>query len=143
MNTEFTAGLFPFWGIIEVLKRHFPNTWESLHAMSVVRLIDPVQLKSLKERWEKLHISTILHPQISPNTLTDLLARWGNINMAQKGHNADHEYIPQLNLPLSLIWNITFLHSCSILSNSMDHPQSIYLMYKQKGDRAGNRRHEE
>ncbi|MCL5881892.1 MAG: transposase, partial [Candidatus Thermoplasmatota archaeon] len=92
----------------------------------------PVPMKSIRERWEKLHISTILHPHLSPNSLTDLLRDTGsdlsgqydffqdlisgseklafdlssifsrseNINMAQKGHNADHEYIPQINIAL-------------------------------------------
>ena len=118
--------------IIKELKRHFPDTWESLYAMAVVRLIDPVPMKSVKERWDKLHLSRILKPHLSPNTLTDLLRDTGsdlsgqyaffhdmiseshkialdlssilsrseNINMAQKGHNADHVYIPQINMAL-------------------------------------------
>ena len=118
--------------LLKALGRHFPDSWESLYAMSVVRLMDPVPLKSIRERWEKLHISTILHPHLSPNSLTDLLRDTGsdlsgqydffrdlisgseklafdlssifsrseNINMAQKGHNADHEYIPQINIAL-------------------------------------------
>lgn len=49
--------------------------------------------------------------------------------MAQKGHNAVHEYIPKLNLPLSLILDIIVFHSCSILTNIMDHQLPIYLMY--------------
>ena len=118
--------------ILKALRKHFPDTWESLYAMSLVRLIDPVPMKSVKERWEKLHLSRILEPHLSPNTLTDLLRDTGsdlsgqydffhdmikgshkialdlssifsrseNINMAQKGHNADHVYIPQINMAL-------------------------------------------
>jgi transposase len=98
----------------------------------VVRLLDPVPLKSVKERWEKLHMSTTMQAHLSPNTLTELLKEVGsdmagqydffttlmkdssklafdlssifsrseNINMAQKGHNADHEYIPQINMAM-------------------------------------------
>lgn len=118
--------------ILTALRKHFPDRWESLYALSVVRLIDPVPLKSVKERWEKLHLSTMMQPHLSPNTLTDLLKETGsdmgsqydlfsdlmrssgklafdlssifsrseNINMAQKGHNADHEYIPQINMAM-------------------------------------------
>jgi transposase len=118
--------------LMKSLRKHFPDTWESLYAMSVVRLMDPVPMKSVKERWEKLHMSTLMHPHLSPNTLTDLLRDTGsdlsgqydffqemisgseklafdlssifsrseNINMAQKGHNADHVYLPQINMAL-------------------------------------------
>jgi len=118
--------------IIQALRKHFPETWESIYALSVVRLLDSVPLKSVKERWEKLHLSTILHPHLSPNSLSDLLRDIGsdmsgqydlfqmlmqgsnrlafdlssifsmseNINMAQKGHNADHEYIPQISMAM-------------------------------------------
>ena len=118
--------------LLSALRKHFPDAWESLYALSVVRLLDPIPLKSVKERWEKLHISTVMHPHLSPNSLTDLLRDTGsdmsgqydffqammngsnrlafdlssifsrseNINMAQKGHNADHEYIPQINMAM-------------------------------------------
>ena len=118
--------------LIQILRKHFPDRWESLYALSVVRLFDPVPLKSVKDRWEKLHLSTLIHASLSPNTLGDTLRETGsdmagqydffsdmmedsdklaldlssifsrseNINMAQKGHNADHEYIPQINMAM-------------------------------------------
>lgn len=64
--------------IIQALRKHFPDAWESLYALSVVRLLDSVPLKSVKERWEKLHLSTILHPYLSPTTLSDLLRNIGS-----------------------------------------------------------------
>ena len=64
--------------IIQALRKHFPDAWQSLYALSVVRLLDPVPLKSVKERWEKLHLSTILHPHLSPNSLSDLLRDIGS-----------------------------------------------------------------
>ena len=118
--------------IIRLLRKHFPDTWESLYAMSAVRLIEPVPMKSVKERWEKLDMSRIINPHLSPNSLTELLrdagsdlssqydffqelinrseklafdlssifSRSENISMAQKGHNADHLYIPQINMAM-------------------------------------------
>ncbi len=32
--------------------------------------------------------------------LSSIFSRSENINMAQKGHNADHEYIPQINMAM-------------------------------------------
>ena len=118
--------------LLPALRKHFPDRWESLYALSVVRLIDSVPLKSVKERWEKLHLSTQVQAHLSPGTLTELLRETGsdlsgqydffsdmmssssklaldlssifsrseNINMAQKGHNADHEYMPQINMAM-------------------------------------------
>ncbi len=34
--------------IIRAWRKHFPYIWESLYALSVVRLLDPVPLKSVK-----------------------------------------------------------------------------------------------
>lgn len=129
-NSQFVHSLSG--NILTALRKHFPDRWESLYALSVVRLIDPVPLKSVKERWEKLYLSTVMQAHLSPNTLTDLLKETGsdmgsqydlfsdlmrssdklafdlssifsrseNINMAQKGHNADHEYIQQINMAM-------------------------------------------
>ena len=118
--------------IIKLLKKYFPDTWESIYAMSVVRLIDYTPLKMVKERWDKLYMSRYINAHVSSNTLTDLLVETGsdissqynlfndlmhdsmklafdlssifsrseNINMAEKGHNHEHEYIPQINIAM-------------------------------------------
>ena len=64
--------------LTEKLRKHFPETWESIYALSLIRLIGPVPLGSAKERWEKLHISTFMNAHLSPNTLTDLLHQTGS-----------------------------------------------------------------
>ncbi|MCL6091204.1 MAG: hypothetical protein M1393_09230 [Candidatus Thermoplasmatota archaeon] len=95
--------------------------------------MDPVPLKSVKDRWEKLSISREIEAHLSPNTLTDILrdigsdldaqmdlfqsliteskklafdlssifSRSENLNIAAKGHNADHIYLPQINMALA------------------------------------------
>ena len=63
---------------MERLRKHFPETCESIYALSLIRIIDPVSLESAKERWEKLHISTFMDAHLSPNTLTDLLHQIGS-----------------------------------------------------------------
>ena len=116
--------------IVDALKKHFPNDWESIYALSAIRLIEPVPLKSATERWEKLYMSRQIKAHLSPNTLSGLLRDLGsmshydlfrqlmkdsrklafdlssifsvseNISIAQKGHNADHLHIPQVNMAL-------------------------------------------
>ena len=64
--------------LAEKLRKHFPETWESIYALSLIRFIDLVPLGSAKERWERLHISTFMNAHLSPNTLTDLLHQTGS-----------------------------------------------------------------
>jgi transposase len=119
--------------IIARLQKYFPDRWSDLYALSVVRLMDPVPLKSVKDRWEKLYASREIQAHLSSNTLTDILRDAGsdmaaqmdlfqslitesrklafdlssifsrsvNINIAAKGHNADHIYLPQVNMALA------------------------------------------
>ncbi len=99
----------------------------------MVRLMDPVLLKLMKDRREKLYVSREIEAHLSPNTLTDILRETGsdmgeqmdlfqsliteskklafdlssifsrseNLNIAAKGHNADHVYLPKINLALA------------------------------------------
>ena len=119
--------------IIARLQKYFPDRWSDLYALSVVRLMDPVPLKSVKDRWEKLYASREIQAHLSSNTLTEILRDAGsdmaaqmdlfqslitesrklafdlssifsrsvNINIAAKGHNADHIYLPQVNMALA------------------------------------------
>ena len=119
--------------LIARLQRYFPDRWADLFALAMVRLMDPVPLKSVKDRWEKLCASRDIHAHLSSNTLTDILrdagsdmgaqmdlfqslitesrklafdlssifSRSENINMVAKGHNADHIYLPQVNMALA------------------------------------------
>ena len=119
--------------MIARLQKYFPDRWADLYALSVVRLMDPVPLKSVKDRWEKLYLSREIQAHLSSNTLTDILrdagsdmaaqmdlfqslitesrklafdlssifSRSENINIAAKGHNADHIYLPQVNMALA------------------------------------------
>lgn len=119
--------------IIARLQKYFPDRWSDLYALSVVRLMDPVPLKSVKDLWEKLYLSREIQAHLSSNTLTDILrdagsdmgaqmdlfqslitesrklafdlssifSRSENINMVAKGHNADHIYLPQVNMALA------------------------------------------
>ncbi len=119
--------------LIARLQKYFPDRWSGLYALSVVRLMDPVPLKSVKDRWEKLYVSREIQAHLSSNTLTDILRDTGsdigaqmdlfqslitesrklafdlssifsrseNLNVAAKGHNADHIYLPQVNMALA------------------------------------------
>ncbi len=69
--------------LIARLQKYFPDWWSDLYALSVIRLMDPVPLKSVKDRWEKLYLSREIQAQLSSNTLTDILRDAGSDMAAQ------------------------------------------------------------
>ncbi len=64
--------------IAGALKKHFPDDLKSLYALSAVRLIESIPLKSAMERWEKLYMPTQIKAHLPPNTLTGLLRDLGS-----------------------------------------------------------------
>lgn len=118
--------------VIERLKEAFPFRWEEVFACAVVKTIEPLPLRLLKSRWEKLSLSREVNASLSPNTLTDVLRQVGgdyasqkqlfdsimagsktlafdlsslfsyseNLKYAERGHNADHLYLDQVNFML-------------------------------------------
>jgi hypothetical protein len=68
---------------LERLWKDFPETLESIYALSRIRFIDPVPLGSPKERWEKLHRSTFMDARFLPNIITDLLHKIGSDMVSQ------------------------------------------------------------
>ena len=60
-----------------------PDKWGDLCVLLMVRLMDPVPLKSVKDIWEKLYFSTEIQVHLSSNTLTDVLRDTGSDVEAQ------------------------------------------------------------
>lgn len=118
--------------IIEPLKKSFYDRWKEIIACSIVKTLQPLPLRLIKSRWEKLHLSQKIDASLSPNTLSDVLREIGkdyasqkeffdglmvdsktlifdlssifsyseNLQYAEKGHNADHLYLKQINFML-------------------------------------------
>jgi hypothetical protein len=60
------------------LKEYFSGTWESIYAVSEVRLISYTPMKIIKEKKDKLYMSRYINAYVSPNTLTGLLVETGS-----------------------------------------------------------------
>lgn len=118
--------------IVPPLKQAFPDEWQEILAMGIVRTLRSTPLKIMKDAWEKLYLCREISPSLSPNTLSEKLRRIGsdwesqreffahlmsgskqlvfdlscifsrseNLRLAEKGHNADHLYLKQINLAL-------------------------------------------
>jgi len=118
--------------VIEPLKKSFYDRWKEIIACSIVKTIQPLPLRLIQSRWEKLHISQKIDAALSPNTISEVLRDIGkdyasqkgffdelmvdsktlifdlssifsyseNLKYAEKGHNADHLYLKQINFML-------------------------------------------
>lgn len=118
--------------ILPLLKEAFPDDYNEILAMSIVRLIRQTPIRLIKNVWEKLYLSTENEVSLSPNTLSEKLRMIGsdwasqkvffehllsksrvllydmssifshseNLRLAEKGHNADHLYLKQINFVL-------------------------------------------
>jgi len=118
--------------IIEPLKMCFYDRWKEIIALSIVKTIQPLPIRLIQSRWEKLHISQEIDAALSPNTISEVLRDIGkdyasqkeffdklmvdsktlifdlssifsyseNLQYAEKGHNADHLYLKQVNFML-------------------------------------------
>jgi len=118
--------------IIEPLKKYYYDRWKEILACSIVKTIQPLPIRLIKSRWEKLHLSQEINASLSPNTISEVLRDIGkdygsqkelfdglmvdsktlifdlssifsyseNLHYAEKGHNADHIYLKQINFML-------------------------------------------
>ena len=70
--------------IIKLLKKAFFYQWEEIIACAMVKTIQPLPLRLIKSRWEKLHVSQIIDASLSPNTLSGVLREVGKDYASQK-----------------------------------------------------------
>ncbi|MBI4182122.1 MAG: transposase, partial [Candidatus Aenigmarchaeota archaeon] len=71
-------------GISGPLERSFYRRWKDILACAIVKAIEPLPLKLIKSRWEKLHLSEEFDASLSPNTLSVMLREVGADYAAQK-----------------------------------------------------------
>lgn len=118
--------------IIVPLKEAFPEEYNEILAMGIIRTIQPTPMRLIKSRWEKFYLSKEIDASLSPNSLSEKLRLIGsdwesqrkffeylvskskhllfdlsslfsyseNLRLAEKGHNADHLYLKQVNFAL-------------------------------------------
>lgn len=70
--------------ILKPLEESFVYRWKELLACAIVKTMQPLPLKLIKSRWEKMHLSQIVDASVSPNTLSDVLREVGKDYASQK-----------------------------------------------------------
>ncbi len=66
------------------LKRSFPDHYQEIMAISMIRNIAPTPIKLLKTRWEKLFTSTEIDAHLSPNSVSAMFKSIGSDYDAQR-----------------------------------------------------------
>jgi transposase len=66
-----------FGDIVPVLQDAFPQFWQDIYAMAVLRALKPTSMHLAEERWEKILDVRNLRPKLDPRHLSDLLQAVG------------------------------------------------------------------
>lgn len=69
--------------ITDLLKGSFPDDWQELYALSMLRVLGDVPLRRARNAWEKLYNVTGIEPDLSPKRLAEMLRHVGNDKKAQ------------------------------------------------------------
>ncbi len=56
-----------------LLKEVFPDQWEEICALAMVRVSGNVPLKRAKDAWEKLYNAGDINPSLNPKNLTRMM----------------------------------------------------------------------
>jgi hypothetical protein len=67
----------------DLLRTSFPDDWQELYALSMLRVTGDVPLRRAQSSWDKLYNITGLRPDLSPNRLVEMLRRVGADKKAQ------------------------------------------------------------
>ncbi len=65
-------------GIIAGLRKHFPDSWKEIAALSIIRILRPTPLKYAEFAWSKLYLSGEIDARLSPNTAAQKLREIGS-----------------------------------------------------------------
>ena len=69
--------------ISELMKGSFPDDWQELYALSMLRVLGDVPLRRAQSSWDKLFNITGIRPDLTPNRLAEMLRRVGTDRKAQ------------------------------------------------------------
>ncbi len=94
-----------------LLRVGFPEHWEEICALAIVRVPGNVPLKRAKDAWEKLYNAEDIHPSLNQKNLTDMLREVG-VNRA--GQNIIFKKLADMSNQLVYDLSSMFSRSMSI-----------------------------
>jgi hypothetical protein len=66
-----------FGDIVPMLQGAFPQLWQEIYAMAVLRALKPTSMHLAEERWEKILDVRRIRPNLDPRHLSDMLQAVG------------------------------------------------------------------
>ena len=95
-----------------LLEENFPEHWQELYAMSMVRVNGHTPLKRIKDCWEDLYDPEGLKPNLNPSNLSKVLREVG---LDRFGQNKIFNYLKTLDTQLVYDLSTCFSRSMNIL----------------------------
>lgn len=95
-----------------LLMENFPEHWEELYAMSIVRVNGYIPLKRIKDSWEDLYDPEGLKPNLNPSNLSKVLRE---IGLDRFGQNELFNHLKNVDTQLVYDLSTCFSRSMSIL----------------------------
>ena len=95
-----------------LLEENFPEHWQELYAMSMVRVNGHTPLKRIKDCWEDLYDPEGLKPNLNPSNLSKVLREVG---LDRFGQNEIFNYLKTLDTQLVYDLSTCFSRSMNIL----------------------------
>ena len=95
-----------------LLMANFPDHWEELYAMSIVRVNGYTPLKRIKDSWEDLYDPEGLKPNLNPSNLSKVLREVG---LDRFGQNEMFGHLKSLDTQLVCDLSTSFSRSMNIL----------------------------
>ena len=95
-----------------LLEENFPEHWQELYAMSIVRVNGHTPLKRIKDCWEDLYNLEGLKPNLNPSNLSKVLREVG---LDRFGQNEIFSYLKTLDTQLVYDLSTCFSRSMNIL----------------------------
>ncbi|OWP57182.1 MAG: hypothetical protein B2I17_02050 [Thermoplasmatales archaeon B_DKE] len=71
--------------LMNLLKKHFSDSWIDIYTLAMTRLLDPVPMRSVRERWDKLYLSRDMDAHIFPDSISTILR---DIGMDQEARDS-------------------------------------------------------
>ncbi len=69
--------------ISDILKGSFPEDWQELYTLAMLRVLGDVPLRRAQSSWDKLYNISGIKPDLAPNHLGEMLRRVGTDKKAQ------------------------------------------------------------
>ena len=92
-----------------VLKEGFPESWEEIYVLSMLRVTDNIPLKRVESSWQKLYNINSIEPNLKPNSLSKMLH---SVGVNREGQGVVFKSL--LDQSQQLVYDLSYMFSRSM-----------------------------